>query len=429
MSNYNNVNRVLVGDGTNSGAITHISGIQKGDLFLVDESNQIVATKAAAAALPKFEKVYIAAGIDSGIAILSSPIQGNTASKYEGKAFVQPSERVVILGYNGTASTGISVSADTEYRLRVLIKDSHRPNGMRQTLSDVNYTAGASDTDEIVAYKVAALYGQKDYGENYMADKVKLERVSDGTFNAADNDVSVVNGSKQITFATAATHSTGTAFVVGDIIRLGGTGAGDPVYKITAVDGLVLTLDVPYVGDTATIAAANAGQMATVTEWGFKLSGIAQNSKVSRGANEPFDQYEWISFDAVFSTADDLSSSQEAATFTEVTALAPGQGFWKQVADREEAAKGYFGDTSKRRWYDQRIDSAVVAGTEYGSVVITHADVHKGDFQGTYAAPLQTEIYIPRGTAQATAAGDNFLDILNGYFSDVLGFATIATFA
>lgn len=433
MSNYNNVNRVLIGDGTNAGAITHISGIQKGDLFLVDESNQIVATKAAAAALPRFEKVYIAAGIDSGIAILSSPIQGNTTSKYEGKAFVSPTERVVILGYNGTASTGISVAADTEYRLRVLIKDTHRPNGMRQTLSDVNYTAGASDTDADVAYKVAALYGQKDYGTNYMGDKVKLERVSDGTFGAADNDVSVVNGSKQITFATAATHSTGTAFAVGDVIKLGAAGTagatGEPVYVITAVDGLVLTLDVPYVGDTATIAAADAGFMDTVTEWGFKLSGIAQNSKISRGANEPFDQYEWILFDAVFSTADDLSSSQEAAEFTEVTPVNPGQGYWKQVADREEAAKGYLGDTSKRRWHDNRIDSVVGVDVEYGSVVITHADVHKGDFQGTYAAPLQTEVYIPRGTAQATAAGDNFLDILNGYFADALGFDTIATFA
>lgn len=429
MSNYNNVNRVLIGDGTNSGVISHISGIQAGDLFLVDESNQIVSTAAAAALLPRFEKVYVAAGIDSGIAILSSPIQGNTASKYEGQAFVEPSEQVVILGYNGVASTGISITADTEYRMRVLIKDTHRPNGMRQTLSDVNYTAGSSDDAASVAYKIAALYGQKDYGHNYMSDKVKLERVSDGTFNAADNDVSVVKGSKTIEFATAATHSTGTLFAVGDYIRLGGTGAQVAVYKITAVDSLKLTLDVPYVGETATIAAANAGQVATPTEWGFKLSGLSQESFISRGANEPFDQYEWILFDAVFSTADDLSSSQEAATFTEVTAVDPGQGFWKQVADREEAAKGYFGDTSKRRWHDARIDSVVSTTGEYGSVVITHADVHKGDFQGDYAAPLKTEIYIPRGTDQATNTGDNFLAILNSYFNGVLGFDAIPTLA
>ena len=40
MSNVNNVNRVLIGDGINtSSTITHISGITKGDLFLVNESN------------------------------------------------------------------------------------------------------------------------------------------------------------------------------------------------------------------------------------------------------------------------------------------------------------------------------------------------------------------------------------------------------
>mgnify|MGYP003669022328 CR=1 FL=1 len=122
MSNYTAVNRVLIGDGT----ITHISGIQKGDLFLVNELNAIVPNVAAANALAKFEKVYIASGIGAGIAVLSSPIQGNTASKFEGKNFIAPSEQVTILGYNGVAATGISISADTEYRLRVLIKDAHR---------------------------------------------------------------------------------------------------------------------------------------------------------------------------------------------------------------------------------------------------------------------------------------------------------------
>jgi len=425
MSNYNNVNRVMIGDGSNAGPITHISGIQKGDLFLVDEKNQIVDTVAKANALPRFEKVYIAQGIGAGIANLSSPIQGNTASKFEGKAFEGASEQVVILGFNGTPATGISITADTEYRLRVLIKDTHRPNGMRQTLSDVNYTAGAADDAASVAAKVAFLYGQKDYSHNYMADKVKLERVSDGTFAAfpVGADASVVNGGKTVT--TAVAHGlTGTGFV-----RIGGTGAGEAVYGYTVVDATTLELDVEYVGATATVLAANIGDLTAVSEWGFKLSGLSQESFINNAPNEPLDQYEWILFDSVFSTADDLSSNQEAATFTEVSAVKPGQGFWKQVADREEAAKGYFGDTSKRRFHDKRINSVVEVGVEYGSVVITHADVHKGDFQGDYAAPLLTEIYIPSGSAQgdATPASNEFLGILNGFFSDVLGFPAIPT--
>ena len=39
MSNYNYVNRVLIGDGTNSGAVTALPGIEKGDLLVLDGMN------------------------------------------------------------------------------------------------------------------------------------------------------------------------------------------------------------------------------------------------------------------------------------------------------------------------------------------------------------------------------------------------------
>jgi len=420
-SNYNNVNRVLIGDGINSGVITHISGIQKGDLYMIAENGTLITTTAAAAALPRHERITLAAGIDAGVAILSSPIQGNTVSKFRGTTYVAPQEMVAILGFNGTATTGITVTADTEYRLRVHIKDAQRPNGQRLTLSDVNYTAGTGETAAVVVAKIACLYYQKDYGVNYMSDKVKLERVSNGTFAAFTNPANVIAQSKIVT-------STAHTAVVGDIVRIGGITAQTPVYVVSKViDANNFELDAPYQGATATLLAANIGELSAVTEWGFKLTGVSQNSKLSRAANEPVDEYEWISFDAAFTDADDLASSQYKALYTLVTALNPGQGFWKQVADAEEAAKGYLGDTSKRRFHDYRINSNVVVGTTYSSVIITHADIHRGDFQDTYNAPLMTEIYIPSGSAQAdeTAGNNQIAAILNGYFSTVLGFPAI----
>ena len=44
MSNYNNVNRVLIGDGENAGAITQLAGIKKGDLWLLDSAKTPVTT-------------------------------------------------------------------------------------------------------------------------------------------------------------------------------------------------------------------------------------------------------------------------------------------------------------------------------------------------------------------------------------------------
>lgn len=428
MSNYNNVNRVLIGSGTNSGAITHLSGITKGDLLLIDESKNVIATVAAAAALPRFEKVTIAAGIADGIAILSSPIQGNTVSKFEGLGKVTPSEQVVTLGYNGTASTSIPAVADTEYRLRVLIKDSARPNGMRQTIGDVNFTAADNDKAKL-AYSIAALFDQKDYGDNYMSDKIKLERVSNGTYGATSGTaaVTVVKGSTKV----SKTGITFGAVGVTGFVRIGGNTASDPVYGYTVDATDSIKLDVAYKGASATLAHGLVRFIASTgtvpTEFGFKLTAIAQDSDVNRAANEPFDQYEFINFEAAFSTTDDLASGQVAATVTTVAGN-PGQGYWKQVADREEAAKGYFGDTSKRRFYDKRINSVVDPAVEYDSVVITHADVQGGDFQGQYSAPLQTEIYIPDGTAQGddTAGNNKFLAKLNGFFGTKLGFAAIS---
>ncbi len=419
MSNYNNVNRVLIGDGTNSGA-TSLPGIQKGDLYLLNEAGAIITTNAAAAALPKFEKVVVAAGIGPGIAILSSPIQGNTVSAYEGKGYRAPAEQVAYVGYNGTPGTGISISASTEYRLRIQVLDDHRFNGQRQTFSDYHYVGGASASEQDAIDTIACYYAQTDYGHAYMNDKVRLLRVSDGTFTALSNDAAVVQGSK-IVVSTA--HGIAAP---GGYVRIGGTGFDAPIYKVAeVVDANTINLDVPFLGDSGTVLAANVGVMSAQTEYGFKLTGLAQDPLLSRNANEPWDQYEWILFKAYFSEADDRSFDS-AATYTEAIKVDPGNGFWRQVAEREEDAKGYLGDTSKRRFHDNRIDSNVVNGTAYDTIVITHYDIHKGDFQADTNSPLLTEIYIPDGADQGLNSGDNFVHVLNGFFSDVLGFPAIS---
>lgn len=415
MSNYNYVNRVLIGDGTQSGAVTSLPGIQKGDLLLLKEDGTVITTNAAAAALPKFEKVTIAAGVGAGLAILSSPIQGNTVSKYEGQLYVAPQEQIAYVGFNGTTGS-LEATLNVEYRLRIHLKDSHRVQGQRPTLADFPAYVNTGGQKEAAA-QIACYYSQKDYGTNFLGDKVQLERVSNGTFAALTNNATVVKGSKTVT-------STAHGRAVGDVVRIGGTGATVPVYVIESVESAnAFTLDVPYVGASATVLAANIGAITTPTSWGFKLTGIAQDGKISVNGL-PIDEYEWVIFDASYARTSE-STPYAAAIYTLAQQVNPGQGYWKQVNDREEAAKGYLGDTSKRRYFDQRIVSNVVIDQAYDSVVIAHADIQKGDFQGQYVAPLQTEIYIPNGSDQSDPSGDNFKDILNGYFSDVLGFTAL----
>jgi len=327
---------------------------------------------------------------------------------------------VSFLGYNGTAGTGIAVQEGDEYRLRVLIKDDQRTNGQRMTLADANYTAPTNDAVDTVS-PLVCLFTQTDYAVNYFQDKVCVEKVCDATATAGNADV--IAGPDLITVPTGVITSIGTGvrigstsdttspvFIVEEVVSVDLNGSGVDVFKI----------DQKYTGPTASGAIAGAFDATDgALEWGIKLTGKPQTSFINRGENEPLDQYEWIMFEGAFTDANDLASVQYSALETVAQEVNPGQGFWKQVADREEAAKGYLGDTSKRRFHDKRIDSNTEVGVKYSSIVITHTDIHKGDFQGSYDAPLKTEIYIPLGGLVAEVA------ILNGYFATVLGFAPV----
>ena len=417
MSNFTRHMKVAVGDGTTDG--TTIPGIQKGDLFLVDENWNIITTNAAAAALPKRSKVKIALGVGTGKARFIE-IEGEKTSKYTGKAVVSKSEQVTYLGFNGTDGAGIDSDSDTDYRLRININDDHRV-GQRQSLIDVHYKTGANTTAAELASAIACLAVAKDYNHNHMENFLKVERVSDGTFTALTNNASVVNGSDIVV-------STAHGASVGQAIRIGGTAATVPVYIVKEViDANTIKLDVAYQGITnSALLAANIGTLTTITKWGFKLTGLEVDSKIYRTPNSPLDLYEWVNFDGYFTVAQDTeANAYTAENFT--TKGTPGQGYWKQVAQAEELAKPGVGDQSKRNYYDQRLDNNVVVGTEYGSVVIEHqTDI--GSFALESARGLQVaEIYLPTGSDQANAAGDNFLHILNGFFAGSVGFTAIPT--
>lgn len=429
MSSYTRVKRVLVGSGTQVG--TTLATLTQGDLLLLDESGNPITTTAGAAALSKNSKVTIAVGLGNGNVRLSSPIQGNSVSAYVGKAYAAPTEQALIVGYNGTALTGIAAAVSTSYRLRINIKDSTRVNGERMTLIDTVFPSDIAATGAKVSAYIAKMFDVKEMGHNYAEDKVKLERVSNGTFTtigAASGGtgaptLAVVNGSNVVT-SSLTTHG----LVVGDYIRIGGTGAGVPVYVVAAVSGASITLDVIYKGATATVTNANAGKLATVTEFGFLITGLALNSRISNASNQPLDTYKHILFDANYSNIELTADITNASAVKTVVAVGdPGEGFWKQVADDEEASKGWLGDTSKRRFHDIRIPNYVSTSSNYQRIDIDHADIHLGNLQDTLSSPLKTTIYIPTGSTQATNTTDLFKSILNGFFATSVGFTAIAT--
>lgn len=419
----------MIGDGQNSAAAASLTlaTLQKGDLVLVKEDGTVVATNAAAAALPATEKVKIAQGLGNGQVKLSSPIQGNLVTKYTFDKYRAPVNQVLHIGFNGT-SQDITVADETEYQLNVLIKDDQRPHGQKQSIDRYHFRTDASATKGEVAFGIAKIFGQKKSNgtvKDYQGRFVKLEVLTNGAFLASDNNAVVVNGSKRVVFSTAAEYNTGTAYAAGDIIRLGGTGAGVGVYKIASVSGTTVTLETPYVGTSGTILAANSGHVADGGSYGFQLTAL---TPVWNG----IDTYEIVVFDASFHNAND-NSFEAPQTVTYSTKADQGSGTFRQVYDREYFAQGYEGVNSRREWYDSHINPpfAATEGVNYNAIAIEATIASLGDFSRERKNLTAVEIFTPLVTdppasgEQSNEANEDFVHILNGFFSTKLGFTAV----
>lgn len=421
MSTLRHVNRVLIGDGVEgtSSIPNHLSGILPGQLLLCDE-NLTPLNGTSVQNVAKFDKVYIAVGLPAGGHLLSSPIQGNTVSAYIGTEYVAPVESVTYLGYNGTEGN-ITVTAGDEYRLRIAIKDDARIQGQRMTLLDSNYVAtdvdiAASVISELISTILGDEYGQSEIGKNLCIGKV-----GDATpLSAIANLTATIPTGSTSVLATGS----GTAPAVGDVIQLQASGStSDFIYFVEevteiAADTYEIVIDQPFQGANYSGAILDGGTVAGLANVGIKIIGKPVDSLLNPFGNEPYNEYEWVNFDAGFSKVGDAAPLSPYVAPKTANDANPGQGVWKQVSDAEKLAKGYLGDDNRRSFDSPRVASSVVPGATYDSIIITHADVHLGNLQDMMQSPLQTEVYLVEGTTQAS----DFVAILDAYFATIVGF-------
>lgn len=396
MSNYTKVNRVLVGTPTSSGVITSLSAIQKGDLVLLD-SNGNILTATTAAALPKSSTVYVAMGTGPGKYIKSQGIEGKTMDSVEDVKYDAPVQKQIALGYNLSAGT-FTAEVGEEYRLRIHIKDSHRPHCQRPTIADANYTVPAGGTAIDAALALQSIITSSDSGTKAFVDgKVEVKVISDGTTGSNVTGLVLNNGSKEV---FKASHG----LSAGSYIQIDGA-----TYKVAKVFGSdTFILNAPFQGVSGTYTGTPLTGISSV---GFLIKGIEQVGF------KGLDAYETVNFSAALTGADDYDTSQYVAPTTDLGVYNPGQGYWRQVFDCEVSSRGYLNGTLDRVSYDAKmVESNVVEGVGYGSVIISHYSVHMADFAYKQHSPLQTEIYIPDGGAQGDAGtATNFIAILSAY--------------
>jgi hypothetical protein len=303
--------------------------------------------------------------------------------------------------------------------LNIILKTEGNGNKIlahRQDARKYNYVTDSTATALELIVGLLKQSGRDSDANRY----IKVEMVTDGTFTVlgGSSTLAVSKGSKKA-IASSGSHG----LVVGDLVRIGGTTAGFPVYRVDAVASTTITLSSPWVGDSATVANASVGEMSVVTSYGIKITGIAVTFN-------NIDYYQKVSFDASLAPIGGVLGDQATVTYT--TKMAQGSGFYQQIRDMEYKAQGYLGVTNRTQFPNDELQYPGLfrysSSATYHLIVIEHFDEHTFFLENQGKSPVSTIIAIPAGH-QATlnaqvidSTDENFAYTLAGFFTTALGF-------
>lgn len=237
-------------------------------------------------------------------------------AKITNKATAAAVAQLTYIGYNGV-SGAIDFTADTP----IIYRGSLKTNFYQFQDKEVHVLADAlptlADTEETVTLKLAK--SLINNSEKYVNVPFTVSRVSSAAGVVTTEAITFTKGSK------LAVTATGVDFVVGSYVRAGLL-ATDAVYKVVAINGGDLTLDVAYQGANEVIAIA-AAQFITEANAQAGTFGIKLEGKARRFQEGVF-RYEtnkWVS----------TVQGVGAATSITETAAKEGSGTYAQVAEDE----------------------------------------------------------------------------------------------
>lgn len=361
MLNY--VNRVHVGlaSGADNG-VTTLAGLGRGDILVLDsEMTPIVAAPSDNAGPRKSFYVALGTGFPASPFILSAPIFGDQVTSANSKATRAAADQVT------TVTVPVPAIGDVA-EVVIAFKDRLRLIANRQSRLVLTAEAASIDVYDLAS----ALAGQAQYSAPYSDPYgIRVDVTATGTTTVSDNTVTVTQGSKVITYDTAATHDTGTPIIVGDVIAF-----DDIDYKVVKVDTLVLTLDRAFqAASEAAFTAADIDIKKTITAASLTITGTD-----SPYNNPEIDVYEKPVFE--------VGSSQVGAVVADVTDADLGQGIARQVKKMEFDAQSYLGNSNLIQWPIPTFDYHAVEGTAYNVYQITSYDEHEGDLQNMMKSPV-----------------------------------------
>lgn len=358
---------------------------------------------------------YIRLAFRSGDFIqYSNKIFGKSTTKFTGVDGSQGQDQIYHIGYVGSGTNNIDVSAANDFFLNITY--NHDIEFWSEQLDKrVYFDTYATPTARKLALSMARQINI-DGGS-----KIKAEVLNSGSATplTASYTASVVKGSPYISMS-----GIGHGVSAGDLLRIGiatyGVGVTIPVYEVVSVSGATILLNMPFQGSSnaALPADADMGIVTAGTYYGVRLTALPLEYKL-----------DFLKFMRVSFTVSMQGFGDTIITKTQERGM--GQGDGRQVAELESFAQGFEGKQNRMTvpLPDFRTDAVRTATTTATSSTNVTGDVVTAttvydcislQFQNfataTATAPVRSSeevrLYLVDGASQSTG----LLAQLNPYF-------------
>jgi hypothetical protein len=323
MDTIRNVTQLLIGADVALTALTDLDPITSpaqladGEIVITDQFNRYLdGSSAATNGLIKF------AQRSGNELVWSDVINIGTLKQYAITPAAAETQQVDYVGYNGV-SGALDEIASNIYTVRLYYQESLIAGFMQQKIKEGFYKSNA--TAASYTQRAVAKGLQESLIKNFSREAEKdiaFERINSGAADAALGNLTLTQGSKYFVSAIDDTAN----ISAGDVVRLGGTGAGTaPCYVVVGHDGgagaaRVYELDVPWQG--ATVAALAAAETVTEADWGLQLQGVDRLFSLGKFASRVAHWKTTIDFgDAAVATVTSTGAYEGVGTGQQISTL------------------------------------------------------------------------------------------------------------
>jgi hypothetical protein len=369
MISQSNVTHMLVGKDTD--LLT--AAETRNDLAVGQIGVFLVGSKTAKTdALSAGDRFTVAYKNSKGVVVETPVIEYDYIKDKSAVTYTAPTQRSRAIGYNGTSGS-IDAINNNEYVTHIFWRDNSKTFGRGIPVKFAAYYSSDSATQIEIADGLAVNFNKNFARENPPIIKAEILLSDAGAAVTGTGNLKVVNGSKYVQAISPDGGTTppnaGAVLSVGGYLRFG-TATTDPVYKVTAIDTVneIITLNMPYQGDSEVVAEASAEYIASAAAAsaaaGVKLTALPLTDDFQAGV---------IRYDVTEFTIE-LKDEFGSTTLSELAAPSVGAGTYWEVAQNEWFLKGNRGEPFRVADYPVENVLEATSGKVYDQVTFSYVD-------------------------------------------------------